>query len=86
MAVQLEAPETIDLIETLKHLTGESTETAVKNALRERLERLRASEDEAERQAAIDLLIDQLATYFRESDKPYIDHGDLLYGEDGLPK
>jgi hypothetical protein len=86
MAVQIEAPETINLIEALKHLTGETTETAVTIALRERLDRLRDAEDEVERQAAIDLLIDQLATYFRESDKPYIDHGDLLYGEDGLPK
>jgi hypothetical protein len=86
MVVQLEAPETIDLLETLKQLTGESTETAVRNAIQERVDRLRESEDEADREAEIDRLVDNLATYFRESKKPYIDIDELLYGEDGLPK
>lgn len=86
MVVQLKTPETIDLIEALKDLTGETTETAVRNAVRERIDRLREPEHDAEREAEIDRLIEDLATYFRESEKPYVDIDALLYGEDGLPK
>jgi antitoxin VapB len=86
MALQIDAPETISLIERISKLTGESEETTVEVALRERFERLRASEEEDERWARVQELVDSLARRFRESKVPYIDHGELLYGEDGLPR
>lgn len=86
MAVQLKAPDTINLLEAIKQLTGESTEIAVKKALQERLDRLREPEDEEERWARVQELVDSLAKRFRESKVPYVDHGELLYGEDGLPR
>jgi hypothetical protein len=86
MALQIDAPETISLIERISKLTGESEETTVEVALRERFERLRTPEEEAERRARLQELVDSLAKRFRESKLPYVDHGELLYGEDGLPR
>jgi hypothetical protein len=86
MVLQIEAPETLRLVERLSELTGESAETAVEVALRERLERLRDPEEESARRAKVQALVDDLAARFKKSGQPYIDHGDLLYGEDGLPQ
>ena len=86
MAVQIVAPKTVRLIETLSRLTGESAETSVEIAVQERLTRLRDSDEEAKRQAEISALIDELAALFREHPEVVTDHGELLYGEDGLPK
>jgi hypothetical protein len=86
MALQIDAPETIRLLETLSQLTGESAEETVEIALRERLERLRLSESEIQRRAEVQVLVNKIAARFSESDQPAIDHGELLYGEDGLPR
>lgn len=86
MALQIEAPATIRLIEDLSRRTGESAETVVEVALRERLARLRTPEEEAERRAEVYALVHELAGYFREAPDLETDHGKLLYGDDGLPK
>jgi hypothetical protein len=91
MALQLEAPETIRLIEEVAQRTGETSERAVQVAMRERLERLpppapRTPEEEAERRAEIYALVRELNAIFREHPEAIVDHGELLYGEDGLPK
>ena len=85
MALHIETPETIRLIEALSHLTGESAATTVEVSLRERLERLRKVEAQHQRREELQALADRLASRFKE---PYrsLDPGDWLYGEDGLPR
>ena len=74
------------LIEDLTRLTGESPETAVEVALRERLARLRTPEEEAKRRERVYALVKELQAMFKEHPEAVIDHGELLYGEDGLPR
>jgi hypothetical protein len=86
MALQIEAPETIRLVEELARRTGEGAETVVQIALQERLARLRTPEEEAARRARVYALIDELAGYRKDAPEMTTDHGELLYGEDGLPR
>ena len=86
MAIQIEAPETIRLIEDLSRRTGESDETAVHVAVQERLARLRTPEEEAQRREEVYALVHEMATMIKESGVPLEDPGELLYGEDGLPR
>ena len=75
--------EAHQLTREIASLTGESQETVVTVALRERLDRLRADREPhlAERLLAIGR---DTAAHLSE---PYrsIDHGSLLYDEHGLP-
>jgi hypothetical protein len=86
MALQIKAPETIRLVEELARRTGEGAETVIQVALQERLARLRTPEEEAERRARVYALVHELAGYFKEAPEMITDHGELLYGEDGLPR
>jgi len=86
MALQIETPETIRIIEDLSRRTGESPETVVRVAVQERLARMRTPEEEAERRARVYALVHELAGYFKEAPEMTTDHGELLYGEDGLPR
>jgi hypothetical protein len=86
MALQIEAPETIRVIEDLARRTGESDETAVHVAVLERLARLRTPEEEAARREEVYALVHEIAGYFREAPDMITDHGELLYDENGLPK
>jgi antitoxin VapB len=86
MAVQIEAPETIQVIRELAQRTGQSEERAVDVAVRERLARLRTPEEDAERRTRVYALVHELATMIKESGVPLEDPGELLYGEDGLPR
>lgn len=86
MALQIEKPETIRLVKELARRTGESTETTVEIAVRERIARLRTPEEEQRRRERLEALADSLAARFKASGQPLVDHGDLLYGEDGLPR
>jgi antitoxin VapB len=84
MAVSIKNDETHELIRQLARLTGESQTEAVTQAVRERLARLRHQHERplSERLVAIG---EDCAARLKE---PYrsADHGDLLYGEDGLPR
>ena len=86
MALQINAPETLRLVEELARRTGESTESAIEIAVRERLERLETPAAREQRRAELQALADSLAARFKASGQPLVDHGDLLYGEDGLPR
>jgi antitoxin VapB len=72
------------LIQELASLTGETMTGAVTEAVRERLERVRRERSDglAERLLAIGR---NCAARLNE---PYrsAEHGDLLYGEDGMPQ
>ena len=84
MSMNIKNDETHKLVRELTKLTGESMTTAIRVAVRERIERV---ENEKEVGLADRLLsiAKAAAPLWRE---PYrsTEHGDLLYGEDGLPK
>jgi antitoxin VapB len=82
--LNIKSEETHRLARELADLTGESLTTAVTEAVRERLERVRRESGNslADRLIAIGK---DCAAHLKE---PYrsIDHGDLLYNEHGLPR
>lgn len=84
MSLNIKNEETHRLVRKLATLTGESMTTAIRVAVEERTERVAAERQKglAERLLAIGKAA---APLWRE---PYrsTEHGDLLYGEDGLPK
>lgn len=86
MVLQIEAPETIRMIEELAQRTGKSAEAVVESALREQFDRLQDEDEEGERRAEIYALVQELRALFKESPGLIRDPGELLYGDDGLPK
>lgn len=82
-SLNIKNPDAHDLAQRLAELTGESLATAVTNALRERLNRVRQGQDTplAERLLAIGR---DCAAHLKE---PYasVDHDELLYDDRGLP-
>jgi hypothetical protein len=86
MALQIKAPQTIRMIEELAQRTGKSAEAVVESALREQFDRLQDEDEEAASRVEIYALVHELAGYFKEAPELVTDPGELLYGEDGLPK
>ena len=84
MSLNIKNEETHRLVRHLARLTGESMTSAIEQAVRERLDRVRAVRGDgmAERLLKIGK---ECAAHLKE---PYrsIDHGDLLYDQKGLPK
>lgn len=84
MSMNIKNEETYKLTRALSKLTGESLTTAVTEAVRERLNRIRQERegDLAERLLKIGR---DCAAHLKE---PYrsIDHDTMLYDEQGLPK
>lgn len=86
MALQIETPETIRLVEELSRLTGQSAEVVIASAVREQFDRLQDLDSEAQRRAEIYELVRKLAASIKASGVPVPDPGELLYGDDGLPR
>jgi antitoxin VapB len=84
MGLNIKNEKTYRLVRDLARLTGESMTAAVYQAVRERLERVRARRGAgmAERLLKIGR---ECAAHLREPHRS-LDHGDLLYDEKGLPK
>jgi antitoxin VapB len=84
MAMNIKNPEAQRLAQQVAQLTGESLTAAISEALRERLERLRSERKKglADRLLAIGR---DCAPRLREPFRS-IEHGDLLYDENGLPQ
>lgn len=84
MSLNIKNEEAHQWARELADLTGESMTGAVSEAIRERLERVRRSSQKglAERLLEIGR---ECAAHMKEPYKS-IDHGDLLYDENGLPK
>jgi antitoxin VapB len=83
MGLNIKNDETHRLVRSLANLTGESMTTAIRVAVQERADRIVVEKQRglADRLMAIGKAA---APLWRE---PYrsTEHGDLLYGEDGLP-
>jgi antitoxin VapB len=84
MALNIKNDETHKLAQKLAKLTGESMTAAITEALRERLERLRADEGDELAQKLVRIGKD-CATHLKEPFRS-VDHGGLLYDEKGLPR
>jgi antitoxin VapB len=84
MGLNIKSEETYRLVRELAELTGESMTAAVREAVCERLERVRQERNVslAERLVAIGK---DCASHLKE---PFlsVDHDDFLYDERGLPK
>jgi antitoxin VapB len=83
MSINIKNPETQRLARELAELTGESMTTAVTVAVRERRDRVLARRAGRAR-VMLELGRDcarRLPASVRD-----VDHGELLYGEDGLPR
>lgn len=66
--------------------TGDGAETVVAVAVRERLELLDEAEAEAQRWREVNALVKDRGAAFREAGITSVDHGELLYDENGLPR
>jgi len=84
MGLNIKNEETHRLVAELAKLTGESMTTAVTEAVRERLDRVRRTKgiSLAERLVAIGK---DCAAHLKEPFRS-VDHGELLYDERGLPR
>jgi antitoxin VapB len=84
MGLNIKNEETHRLVRKLANLTGESMTTAIHVAVQERAERVVVEKQRglADRLLAIGKTA---APLWREPFRS-TEHGDLLYGEDGLPK
>ncbi len=84
MSLNIKNEETHRLARELASATGASMTAAVSEAIRERLQRVRANSREG--------LVERIMKIAKECaplwKEPFrsIDHGDLLYDEKGLPK
>ncbi|HLG89801.1 MAG TPA: type II toxin-antitoxin system VapB family antitoxin [Alphaproteobacteria bacterium] len=84
MSLNIKNDETHRLARELAALTGENMTVAIREALRERLDRVRRSRKSRMSDRLLAIGKDcaaRLKEPFRSAD-----HGDLLYGEDGLPR
>jgi antitoxin VapB len=84
MAINIKNDETHKLAQKLAKLTGESMTAAITEALRERLERLRAEEGDDLAMRLVQIGQD-CAAHLKEPFRS-VDHGELLYDEKGLPR
>jgi len=84
VGLNIKNEETHKLVRNLATLTGESMTTAIRVAVLERIERV-----EIEKQTGLAdrlLAIGKAAAPLWHEPFRSTEHGDLLYGEDGLPK
>lgn len=84
MSLNIKNPEAHRLARQLADLTGETLTGAVTESVRERLERVRR--DEPPRLSDRLLAIGRDCASRLPEPQRSVDHGDLLYGPDGLPR
>lgn len=82
MSLSIKDPEAHRLAQAISHATGESMTRVVTEALRERLAKI----DRRKGRASVEELLaiaDRAAAHVK---RPYVDHADFLYDENGIPK
>ncbi len=82
MSLNIKDPEVHQLAQAISRATGETMTHVVKEALRERYARIKRRTGKASVEELL-AIADRAA--FRLT-RPYLDHGELLYDEAGLPK
>lgn len=86
MSLNLKNDEVHELAKKLASLTGETMTAAVTEAVRERLERVREQQSTAGGMAERLMAIGRDCAARMKEPWRSADHGELLYGDDGLPK
>jgi hypothetical protein len=86
MVVEIKAPKAVWLVEELSRRTGKSADDIVESALQAQFDRLQDEAEEAQRRAEIYALVNELRELVKKSPGLIRDPGEVLYGEDGLPK
>lgn len=84
LALNIKNEDTYDLVEQLSKLTGENMTEAVTEAVRQRLESLRRQSQGGTAERLLWIGRD-CAAHLKEPFKS-VEHGDLLYDENGLPR
>lgn len=82
MSLNIKDPEAHRLAQAISRATGESLTSVVKEALRERYARLERRKGKASVEELL-AIADRAAALAK---RPYLDHAQLLYDENGLPK
>jgi antitoxin VapB len=82
LTLNVKDPEAHRLAEAIAEETGETLTRAVTEALRERYERIRRRQGKASI-AELRSIAERAAAHVK---RPYVDHAELLYDENGLPK
>jgi antitoxin VapB len=87
MSLNIKNPETYRLVKELADATGQSMTAAVTNAVRERLDRIRAERGD-DHEARVRRMLEMAAEIGRRMPPGYLDQDfdELLYDENGLPK
>lgn len=82
MSLNVKDPEAYRLASEIARETGDSLTKVVIDSLRDRREKLAARN----RKPSLEELMAIARRASRAVKRPYVDHGDLLYDENGLPK
>ena len=85
MSLNIKNEETHQLARELAALTGESMTGAITVALRERLEREQRERSVESRVQELQAIRRRCARLLKDGPSA-VEHGDYLYGEDGLPR
>ena len=82
MSLNIKDPEVHQLAQAIARATGESMTSVVKEALRERYARIERRKERASVEELL-AIADRASAHLN---RPYVDHAELLYDENGLPK
>jgi antitoxin VapB len=82
VTLNIKDPEVHRLAQAISRATGESMTRVVKEALRERYAQIERRRGKASVEELL-AIADRAAAHVK---RPYLDHAELLYDENGLPK
>ncbi len=82
MSLNVKDPEAHRLAQAIARATGESMTRVVTEALRERYAKIEQRKGKARVEELL-AIADRAAAHLK---RPYVDHAELLYDENGLPK
>lgn len=82
MSLNIKDPEVHRLAQAISIATGDSMTRVVKEALRERFARLERQKGKASVEELLEIA-GRVAAFVKA---PYVDHAELLYDENGLPR
>ncbi|MBY2935684.1 type II toxin-antitoxin system VapB family antitoxin [Rhizobium leguminosarum] len=82
MSLSIKDPEAYRLAQAISHATGESMTRVVTEALRERFAKIERRKGRASVEELL-AIADRAAAHVK---RPYVDHAEFLYDENGLPK
>jgi len=82
MSLNIKDPEAHQLARAIARITGENMTRVVKEALRERYARIELRKGKASVEELL-AIADRATAHVK---RPYVDHADLLYDDNGLAK